>query len=115
MSAIRRWLGISVTEHAIRPYQPMPPAGRFDVVSAFYAQFNRRNGHLWDLDEWSHFLDDLRDNVLKPGGRFVVKFAGQDIKAARGGLSFSHPELRQFLQSRGAVTGEAICDFNPLV
>lgn len=104
-----------VTDHEIRPNQPMPALGRFDVVTAYRAQFNRSNGRLWSIDEWSFFLDDLRDNVLKPGGRLVIKFAKQDLKAARGGLSPSDPLLQRFLESRGAVTSDGITDFNPLI
>jgi hypothetical protein len=111
----RRWLGIDVTDHEIRPNQPMPALGRFDVVTAYRAQFNRSNGRLWSFDEWSFFLDDLRDNVLKPGGRLVIKFAKQDLKAARGGLSPNDPLLQRFLESRGAVTSDGITDFNPLI
>ena len=115
MVEIRRWLGIRVTDHEIKASQPMPKLGRFDVVTAYRAQFNRSNGRLWSTDEWCFFLDDLRDNVLKPGGRLVIKFAKQDLKAARGGLSPSDPLMQAFLESRGAVTTNGITDFNPLI
>lgn len=56
---------------------------------------------LWNLDEWAFFLDDLRDHVLKPKGRFAINLTEQKLKG-RQGLRRDNPELRSFLAERGA-------------
>jgi SAM-dependent methyltransferase len=114
---LRQWLGIHrVIEHTIKPKQKLPPElGRFDLVTAFRAQFNfnLNEKRLWNLDEWAFFLDDLRDNVLKPGGRLALKLAKQEHKGD-GGLKRSDDSLTSFMTDRGAIQDQTLLIFAPL-
>ncbi len=102
---LRQWLGIeNVIETAILAATPLPQMGRFDLVTAYRCQFNynRTEGRLWTLSEWAFFLDDLRDNVLKPNGRFALNLPKQKQKGRRGGLRHDSDELNAFLSAGGA-------------
>ena len=93
----------SVVEHTIKPKELLPPnLGSFDLVTSFRAQFNYhgKEKRLWDLDEWNFFLDDLRDNVLKPDGRFALRLAKQDHKRQHGGYKRSDEKLLSFMVER---------------
>src|SRR6266540_2648774 len=65
---LHQWLGLRrVRARSVQPKERLPAdLGRFDLVTAFRAQFNynANEKRLWTLDEWTYFLDDLRDNVL---------------------------------------------------
>jgi hypothetical protein len=101
----------------IEPKEPLPAAelGRFDLVTSFRAQFNFNSDEkrLWNLDEWAFFLDDLRDHVLKPGGRFALKLAKQEHKG-QAGLKRSDDSLTSFMLGRGAIQTKTLLDFAPL-
>lgn len=115
--ALRRWLGIHrVVESSILPKTPLPELGRFDLVTAYRCQFNYNptERRLWNLDEWNFFLNDLRDNVLKPGGRFVLKLTKQEGKG-RAGLRRDNPLLVNFLAERGARESRPVIIFDPLL
>jgi SAM-dependent methyltransferase len=114
---LRKWFGIHrVVEHAIKPYEPLPKTlGKFDLVTAFRAQFNFNTAEkrLWNLDEWAFFLDDLRDNVIKPGGRFALKLAKQEHKGSNG-LKRSDDVLMRFMVDRGAIQTKTLLVFSPV-
>jgi SAM-dependent methyltransferase len=115
---LREWLGVRrVIWHMIEPKEPLPAAelGRFDLVTSFRAQFNFNSDEkrLWNLDEWAFFLDDLRDHVLKPGGRFALKLAKQEHKG-QAGLKRSDDSLTSFMLGRGAIQTKTLLDFAPL-
>jgi hypothetical protein len=114
---LRKWFGIQrVVEHTIRPLESLPKTlGRFDLVTAFRAQFNFNTAEkrLWNLDEWGFFLDDLRDHVLKPKGRFVLKLAKQEHKGSDG-LKRSDQALIRFMIDRGATQQHTMLTFDPL-
>src|SRR5665648_633199 len=103
---LRDWLGVrNVVQHTIGPHAKLPAnMGRFDLVTAFRAQFNYNphESRLWNLDEWSFFLDDLRNNVLKPDGRFALKLAKQEHKGDAG-LKRSDERLLNLMMERGAT------------
>jgi hypothetical protein len=71
------------------------------LVTAFRSQFNvvRKEKRLWNLDEWAFFLDDLRDNVLKPNGRFFFRM---NEGYPYPGLVYGTPELMGMFKARGA-------------
>ena len=114
--SLRKFLGIQkVVEHAIKPYEPLPSdIGRFDLVTSYRAQFNSTKQRLWNLDEWAFFLDDLRDNVLKPGGRFALKLAKQEHKGHAGGLKRNDDTLLRLMVDRGASAHGSLLIFAPL-
>jgi hypothetical protein len=68
---------------------------------------------LWTLDEWAFFLDDLRDHVLKPEGRFALKLAKQEHKGDAG-LKRGDQSLVSFMESRGATQQGTVLVFAPL-
>jgi 2-polyprenyl-3-methyl-5-hydroxy-6-metoxy-1,4-benzoquinol methylase len=48
---------------------------RFDLVTAFAIMFNvESTGAYWTTDDYLYFFNDLRENILKPGGRVCLKF-----------------------------------------
>jgi hypothetical protein len=96
-----RLAGLERIDHAIRPGQPLPRfERRFDLVTAFMLGFNTRpDGTLFSLDDWQFFLDDVRDNVLTPGGHLCLKMIRQ---AKRSGLKYGDPELMALFEARGA-------------
>ena len=116
--ALRKWLGVNrVVEHTIEPHAPLPAAalGMFDLVTAFRAQFNFNNEakRLWTLDEWGFFLDDLRDHIVRPGGRVALKLAKQEHKGHEG-LKRGDADLAKFMVSRGATVEGTVFVFAPL-
>jgi SAM-dependent methyltransferase len=114
---LRQWLGVRrVVEHTIKPYEPLPAnLGKFDLVTSFRAQFNYNldDKRLWNLDEWSFFLDDLRDNVLKSEGRFALRLAKQEHKG-EAGLTRSDQSFLRFMEGRGATRRGKVLFFAPL-
>jgi hypothetical protein len=63
--------------------------------------FNTRpTGDLFTIDDWAFFLDDLRDNLLAPGGRVLLKMIGQKNRV---GLHFEDAPLQEYFISRGAT------------
>jgi len=115
--ALRKWLGIeSFVEFAIMPKIPLPPMGRFDLVTAYHCQFNHNltERRLWNIEEWTYFLDDLRENVLKPGGRFVLRLTKQTRKGRGGGVMRDDPKLNALFQERGAPESKGVIIFDPL-
>lgn len=103
---LRSLMQVPFIEHAVRPRTPLPSVPRrFDLVTAHRVQFNAKKGRpgekvLFDLDDWGFFLDDVRDRVLAPDGRLVLKMIDQGDYA---GLKFGDPELMDYFRSRGAV------------
>jgi len=55
------------------------------------------------LEDWTFFLDDLRDNVLKPDGHLFMKM---NTQSSHEGLHYGDTKLMQLFASRGAVAGE---------
>lgn len=106
------WMRVPVIAHGIAARLPFPALPlRFDLVTSFRVPFNNKKGEtgedgrreLFDLDEWTFFLDDLRDNVLKPGGTFHMKMNTQSDHI---GLRYGSPELMEYFAGRGADLGE---------
>lgn len=80
----------------IEPFEPLPDLARkFDLITAFSVEFNRKGEWWWGPAEWAFFLDDLA-RYLNPGGRiFLGLNPGKDKQFYTG-------ELRDFFLSRGA-------------
>jgi SAM-dependent methyltransferase len=114
---LRQWLGVTrVVEHTIKPNEKLPAdLGRFDLVTSYRAQFNylTEEKRLWTLAEWAFFLDNLRDQVLKPEGRFALRLAKQEHKGGEG-LRRSDEELADFMAARGATQLKSVLLFDPL-
>lgn len=110
-----RWIGIEKLDFKIEPRTPLPRfAEPFDLVTAFMIGFNTKSdGTLFNLDEWNCFLDDVRDNLLVPGGRLALKMIKQ---TDRQGPKFVDPELQALFAARGArlVPEERLAIFVPL-
>jgi hypothetical protein len=115
---LHRWLGLhEVVEHAIRTRKKLSPEiGRFDLVTAYRCQFNynQAEGRLWNIDEWNFFLDDLRDNVLRPGARFAIKLTRQEDKGSAG-LKRDYPAIIELFAERGARETGKVLVFDPLM
>jgi hypothetical protein len=105
--ALTKWMDVNLVEHKIRARVPLPtfPAP-FDTVTAFRVGFNstglRGKNVLFDIEDWAFFLDDIRESVLKPNGRLVLKMIGQD-GYGYAGLKFGDKPLMEYFESRGAV------------
>jgi hypothetical protein len=91
-------------------------------VTAFRAQFhyNAAENRLWNIAEWTFFLDHVRDQVLKPGGRLALKLNPQEHKrgksmSGQGGLNRHDDVLLRFMADRGATPlGKSGLQFTPL-
>ncbi len=115
------WMGLQVVSHAIGSNKKLPALPRkFDTVTSFRVPFNKKRDsgdetsrELFDLDEWTFFLDDVRDNALRPGGRLALKMNSQPNHI---GLHYGDPELMEFFAARGAVpeTRKLYVTFDPL-
>ena len=115
--SLRRLLGVqTVIEHTIKPLERLPTnIGHFDLVTSFRVQFNYcpEEKRLWTLDEWGFFFDDLRDHVLKPGGRLALRLAKQEHKGETG-LRRGDDLLTRFMTDRGAIEKKSLLIFAPL-
>jgi hypothetical protein len=103
LAAMRQWFGAECVEHRIHAGRPLPTfLRRFHLATALHVQFNkkRRGGvkQLWEIEDWSFFLDDLRDNVLVRGGSFLLKL---NTEYKIDGPRFESPELQSFFAERG--------------
>lgn len=92
------WLGVDAVAGSVTartPLQAFPD--RFDVVTAQKIQFDVVRGPVgqryWGVEEWGFLLDDLRENVLRPGGSVYLRLTkgNRDPElaadwAARGGV-----------------------------
>ena len=80
----------------ISPFEPLPDLGqKFDLITAFSVEFNRKGDRWWGPKEWAFFLDDLA-RYLNPGG--TVFFGLNPGK----NKEFYSTEVRDFFLSRGA-------------
>lgn len=93
-----RYLGIHQTEVPIRPVQPFPVQGPFDLITAFAIAFCiRADGSQWDAPEWAHFLDTALGE-LAPGGRLALH-----LNPNYPGNTRHTPEILDLLLRHGAL------------
>jgi SAM-dependent methyltransferase len=99
-------LGVRRVISRIEPRTPLPDLGeKFDLVTGHRVCFQKteRFGtgpgewNEWDRGDWQFFLDDVRNRILKPGGRILL-----DFNPRADGRSFFTPELRDLLHANGA-------------
>ena len=69
---------VSKIDYRIEAKQPLPTfPQRFDLVTAFVANFNRHaNGSPWGQDDWRFFVEDVCDNILTPDGKLYLTLTG---------------------------------------
>lgn len=83
-----------VKKHAfgIEAMKPLPDLGmKFDLVTSFMTWFNSHpDNSPWSCDEWSFFLCDVRDRILKPRGRLYMNLVKEALS----------PEVWTFLSAR---------------
>lgn len=97
------FLGVNRKLHRIEPYKPLPDFGmKFHLITAFMINFNKDwwARKLWDVDEWTFFLDDVWQRQLESGGRV---FFGMNRAADYKGLQHDSAEFVAFMESRGAA------------
>ncbi|HWM32462.1 MAG TPA: methyltransferase domain-containing protein [Methyloceanibacter sp.] len=112
---IRASLGVTnVIEHTIEPLKPFPPMGRFDLITCYRCRFYfiGKAKRLWNEQEWVFFLNDIRDHLLKPNGRFVLH--APPTKRAKWEAQFS-PAIAKLLHDRGGRAAGNILMFAPLL
>jgi SAM-dependent methyltransferase len=88
----------------IESFQPLPNLGaRFDLVTGFAVCFNAHGSNgVWGAKEWEFFLDDVRKNVLSPGGEIYFELNPEP-------WGYHTPEVGEFLRRQGAsVEGKRI-------
>lgn len=75
-------LGVNRISHTIEKFKPLPKfPSKYDIIFAGRITFNfhRRPG-LWGEEEWEYFMTDIKENVLTPGGKIILKFnSGSDM------------------------------------
>jgi hypothetical protein len=82
---------------AIEAGVPLPALGRrFDWVTGFMVCFNNhKRDDLWGPSEWEFFLDDVRGNLLKPGGQLHLELNPEEDG------SYVTPEVERLFVSAG--------------
>ena len=99
-------LGVRRMIFRIEPQIPLPNLGeKFDLVTGHRVCFQKTvrwgtgpgEWHEWETADWKFFLNDVRQNILRPGGRILL-----DFNPRADGRSFFTPELRDVLSSEGA-------------
>jgi SAM-dependent methyltransferase len=100
------WLGVDAVAGSVTartPLQAFPD--RFDVVTAQKIQFDAVRGpagkRYWGVEEWGFLLDDLRANVLRPGGSVYLRLNKRNRRYT--GPRFGDPELAADWAARGGV------------
>jgi len=114
IKTVRESIGVDdVIESTIAANTPFPEIGKFDLVTTYRCRFYyvAAEGRPWSTAEWNFFLDDLRDNVLKPGGRFVLQTPTRGRAKWNEGTGTDVIEL---LEARGATTVGNVLVFAPL-
>ncbi len=68
------FLKVNRIVHRIKALQKLPSFGKkFDLINAYAICFNNHDQpDLWGVDEWTFFLQDLKQNHLKENGRIVL-------------------------------------------
>ncbi len=104
---ITRLLDVRRVVQRIQAFRSLPSFGqKFDVITAFMVCFNdHKMPGLWGVPEWDFFLDDLAKH-LKPRGRIWLEL-NQEYDG-----TFYTPELKEFLENRGAKIDEHKVVFN---
>jgi SAM-dependent methyltransferase len=96
--------GVERVTQRIRPHQPLPDLGQFNLITAFSSAFGRSEDESrgWTTEEWKFFLDDL-DRHRAPGGEILL-----EINSGKDGRYYS-AEVREFFLKRGArIDGERV-------
>jgi len=104
---ITRLLSVRRVVQRIEAFLPLPDLGRkFDLITAFMICFNNHKmPDLWKVPQWQFFIDDLAKH-LTPRGRVWLEL-NQEYDG-----TFYTPELKEFLQKRGATINEHKIIFN---
>lgn len=78
LPAFIRFYGVPLAEQLILPGVPLELSGRFDLVTSIAIMFNHSRGEdirsYWTAADYLFFVEDLRANVLAPGGQVLLKF-----------------------------------------
>jgi SAM-dependent methyltransferase len=72
-AGLRRAFAIPCAAGAVAAFDPLPPLGQFDLVTALLVTFCGPREKPWSTEAWSFFLDDVRANLLAPGGRVYLQ------------------------------------------
>jgi hypothetical protein len=71
---VTQFLGITKIHQYVEPFKPLTGVDRsFDLVTAFQVAFNGSFTTPWAEEEWSFFLADVFENVLKEGGEIAME------------------------------------------
>jgi SAM-dependent methyltransferase len=102
--AITEFLGVPRIAADIEPFTKLPDLGApFDLVTAYRICFQRIGTETkgvwkeWGAAEWKFFLDDVRDNHLRPDGRLLLDFN------PRPDGTYFDPDVRKCFESEGAL------------
>ena len=102
-SAFMRLFGIPQSAQFVKPQtalvrdQSLPEGLRFDMVTAFAITFNRSGRAWWTTKDYLSFLEDIKCNFLKPGGRVVLKFNNTDEAGTPKSVITYYEELGRML------------------
>jgi hypothetical protein len=73
-TALRAVFKVPCHHGVIQAFCDLPPFDtRFDLITALLVNFQDRDGKIWGSAAWDHFLNDLRSNLLAPGGRIYLQ------------------------------------------
>ena len=95
-------LGVQRIVGRIEPFVALPSlGGKFALASAHCICFQKLPSpkgvwREWGVEEWRFFLDDMRTNVLLPGGELLLDFN------PRGGGAYYPREVKELFRQEGA-------------
>jgi len=101
-------LQIPRTIARIEAFQPLPKFdGKFDIITAYLICFNNhKSDKLWGPAEWDYFLSDVAGQLARNGRLWL------ELNREYDG-SYYTPELKAFLEQRGAELHSYRVLFNP--
>ena len=68
------YFDLSCFELAISPNEAISGIDkRFDLITCLMTEFNTIAGNPWSEKEWRFFIDDVKNSILKPGGRLFLQ------------------------------------------
>ena len=104
---ITKYLQLRRVVHEIKALELLPVLPkRFDIITAHATNFNKYTRFLhcdaWGVQEWTFFMEDLRNNQLKKLGRIHLQ-----INAGKDNIYFSEA-VQSYFKEIGYVQGSTI-------
>jgi hypothetical protein len=75
-NALCDFFRVPKVDYRIEPFTRLPDFGRrYDLVTALIPEFNNVKGTPWDEPRWRFFVEDMLENVVRPGGALYLSLS----------------------------------------